>query len=216
MIQFRDRRRYITDKFAQTSDMGPGRLRIGWADGDWREVYAYYQDGLGPGEGGRADTPVITLLCERGVWLGPEKSVPFKYSGSTANFYDPLLSTRPANTLGNASLTNVGDLPAYPTVVITGPTSLAVATNATTGESFTIDPDWDGHGDLLLGESITVDTDPARVRGPSDEIWTGAVNFPDGRLWKLAKGTNNLVLSFADAASGTSITVRYRPRYRTY
>lgn len=216
MTGLRDTRRYLSDKFAQTGELGPGRLRILWADGDWREIYAYYADGLGAADGGRAEVPVVTLLCERGVWLGPEKSVPFEYSGSTADFYDPLFSLRPANTLGDAVIFNEGDLPAYPSVLITGPTSLAQADNVTTGEGFTVDPDWDGHGDLLLGESVTVTTDPARVRGPLDEIWTGAINFPAGKLWTLAKGRNALELSFAGAAAGTSITVSYRPRYRTY
>lgn len=209
--------RDLARAFTQTRRLGPGRLRILRPDGSAREILAYYQEGFDgePGQGHTYDTAVLSLYCEDPYWRAVRPlSVPYGY-GVTVSYLNPYLTVSPASVLGEATAVNAGDVEAWPEWRITGPAGLIAATNTTTGESFALDPNWNGGGDLLPGETVTITTDPPAVRGPAGEIWTGALNWPGARLWGLQPGINNVEFAVAAAAAGTTITLSYTPRYET-
>lgn len=209
--------RELVRAFTQTRRLGPGTLRIMRPDGSAREIRAYYQEGFNgePGQGHTYDTAVLSLYCEDPYWRAvTPQSLPYQYA-SPVSYLNPYLTLSPANVLGEATAVNAGDVEAWPEWRITGPAGLITAVNHTTGQSFELDPDWNGGGDIAGGDTVTITTDPPAVRGPAGEIWTGALNWPGAVLWGLQPGLNNIEFSVAAAGPDTTITLSYTPRYET-
>lgn len=219
--QFLSRWRQLAQAFTVTSRMGPGVLRIIRPNGTAREISAYYDGGFAeePGQGWRHATPVLTLLCEDPYWQDTAtrtETRKFADEGSeAADFYSPFLSLVSGQVIGQTTITNPGAVKAWPAWTITGPASLITASNSTTGESFELDPNWDGGGPLGAGQQITITTDPPTVRGPAGDVWTGALNWPNAVLWGLTPGVNDLNLQVDGADSGTQISLAWRPRHQT-
>ncbi|MFC4146618.1 hypothetical protein ACFO0M_10155 [Micromonospora mangrovi] len=195
-----------------TRRLGPGKLRILRPDGSAREIECYYQGGIEgePGQGWLYDTAVLSLYCPDPYWrdVTPE-SIPYAYAGAPVSYLSPYLTVSPTSVLGVATATNAGDVEAWPEWTIVGPATSVVATNHTTGESFTLT------GTLTAGQVATITTDPPTVRGPGDAIWTGKLSWPGAVLWGLQPGLNDVEFAVAGAGAGTSITLSYVPRYET-
>ncbi|MFB6392639.1 hypothetical protein [Polymorphospora lycopeni] len=212
--------RSLARAFTQTRRRGPGRLQIARPDGSVREIRAYYQAGWDgePGRGWIDDTVVISLLCEDPYWRSTAP-VRIRYEhGSPVSYLEPVhLTVSPASVLGTTTAVNSGDVEAWPEWTITGPASAITATNVSSGESFTLDPNWDGDGDLLSGQTVTITTDPPAVRGPAGDgdIWTGALNWPGAVLWGLQPGTSNIQFAVSGSAAGTSIELAFDLRFET-
>jgi Phage tail protein. len=211
--------RHVASKFTQTRRLGPGRLRIVRPDGTAREILAWYDggfDGL-PGQGWVHDTAVVSLLCEDPYWRDTiiQRVTRSYIDQSSVNFYDSFMTIASGRVLGETTITNPGDVEAWPTWEITGPASLVTATNHTTGEAFILDPDWAGGGDLSVGETVTITTDPPTVRGPADAVWTGALNWPNATLWGLVPGVNHVEFQVDGADTGTSVTLSWQTRHET-
>jgi hypothetical protein len=208
--------------FTQTRYLGPGILTIARPDGSARQIQAVYQSGFDgtPGDlsGWQYDTAVLTLLCPDPYWTSIDETIVDRaYAGSAADFFDPYPTISSADTLGDTTVTNPGDAPAWPTWTINGPASGIAATNNLTGESFTLDPDATGigHGNLLLGETITISTNPPAVRGPDGSIWTAALDWPDAVLWPLYPGDNPVTFTVSGSGAGTSIALAFHNRYES-
>lgn len=204
--------RALARPIVATRRLGPGRLRILRPDGSAREIEAYYQAGFEgePGQGWLYDTAVLSLYCPDPFWRDVKTlSTPYSYAGTPASYLNPYLTVSPSSVLGVTTATNPGDVEAWPTWTIVGPATAVVATNRTTGESFTLT------GTLAAGQSATITTDPPAVRGPGDVNWTGNLSWPGAVLWGLQPGVNDVEFAVAGAAAGTSITLSYVPRYET-
>lgn len=216
-VEFVQRWRAITNAFACTSELGPGWLEIARPDGTARRVAAYYQDGLEPksGIGILSDSCVITLLCEDPYF---QDSVPTTVTRSYATghpFLSPFPKVSSASVLGATTIVNGGDVPAWPVWTLDGPAAGLTATLTATGESFTLTPSATPHGPLLLGEQATVRTDPAQIRGPAGEIWTGALNWPGAVLWSVPAGESAVTFSIAGASPGSAVRLQFNQRYRS-
>lgn len=215
---FVTRWRSLVTAFTQTRRLGPGRLRITRPDGTAREIDAYYQAGLDvpAGHGWHHATAALTLLCPDPYWrditVHVEKRV---HTGDGGDFYDPFFTLSPGRVLGETTITNPGDVEAWPTWKITGPAELVTATNHTTGEQFVVDPTWDGDPPLGNGETVTITTDPPTVRGPAGQVWTGALNWPDAVLWGLVPGENHVEFQVAGADEGTTVELSWQTRHET-
>lgn len=217
--EFVARRRVLCDAFEQTDELGPGRLVVWRPDGSMRQIHARYLEGLDKGgDGWIAETAIITLLCEQPWWLGPTVEADERvHQTGSGSFLDPFPNVSSSKTLGEAKIINPGELTAYPTWVITGPTSMITLTHVDTGESFTVNPDWDGDGDLAQGDTVTVVTDPLhmRVTGPDGSPWTGALDWPGAALFGLRPGANHVLIELQDADVGTGVSWTFAPRYRS-
>lgn len=216
-MQFITRWRALGDAFTQTEDFGPGTLRITRPDGSSREIRALYESGWEgePRFGWLWDNAVLSLLCEDPYWRAVAPVTITREHSDPADFYDPYASISSGQVLGETTVTNPGEVRAWPVWRLTGPLAGFTATNNDTGEAFSFDPTWDGGPALAVGETATIITDPVQIRGPNDEVWTGAINFPAGVLWPLRRGDNDLTFAAAGAAVGTKVQLEFHPRFRT-
>jgi hypothetical protein len=217
-MQFVERWRTLMDAFAQTSELGPGWLEIARPDGSARRIACYYQDGFEgeKGLGVLSDSCVITLLAEDPYWQARLPTLITRRHATGAPFLAPFMTVSSAHVLGATTVTNPGDVAAWPLWTITGPAAGLTATLDATGEQFILTPGDTAHGNLLAGETATIRTDdPPQVRGPSREIWTPALNWPGAQLWALPKGESAVTFAVAGAGPGTQIDLSFHARYRS-
>lgn len=210
--------RGVIRAFTRTSRIGPGWFRVDRPDGTARQIQAYYVDG-GDGTTGVGllwEAAAVSLRCLDPYWQDVEQiDVRREYAATGNPFLAPFPSITSNWTLsGPVDVTNPGDVTAWPEWTITGPASSVVATNHTTGETFTLTPSAMGGGDLDAGETVTISTRPWRVRGPGvNPVWTAALDFPGAVLWGLESGTNSVEFNVTGSGPGTSVTLAFKPRY---
>ncbi len=217
--EFVSRFRSLAEAFTRTDEDGAGRLVIARPDGSARWISAYHQDGFTgePGRGYLDDDVALTLYCPQPWWNDMEETVIRREYALAGTYLNPYPTVSSSQLLGQTDVSNPGNAIAYPVWRITGPASLVTITNDSTGEEFVIDPNAAGiaHGNLLAGETVTVTTDEPSVRGPADEIWTGALNWPDAVLWGLKPGLSSVTFTVAGSSSGTTIELSFHARHRT-
>ncbi|MEU1761312.1 hypothetical protein [Micromonospora sp. NPDC005652] len=215
-VQWRDRYRRLMKAFTKTTTRRqPGTLTVWYADGQARSIQAWYEDGFG-GEGGQNwlfANPVLTLFCPDGYWRDVvQTKVRRDYAATTGKpFLKPYLSVSSSRLLGDTTITNPGDVEGWPLWTIVGPASSVVATNRTTGQSFTLTHELDA------GEVVTIDTTSSRpsVRGPEGQNLVGALDWPASELWPLVEGVNDVTFQMVGAAPGAYIELVYHPRYES-
>lgn len=214
--EFVARWRAVMRAFTCTTRLGPGWLEIARPDGSARRVAAFYQEGFegARGLGVLSDTAVITLVAEDPYWQDTEPTVIRRAHAVGAPFLDPFPTVSSSQVLGDTTINNPGDVEAWPEWTITGPASGLTATIAT-GQSFTLDPSATSHGNLLGGEQATIRTDPAQIRGPGGEVWTGALNWPGAVLWGLPPGEHAVTFAVAGSGPGSSIELLFYARYES-
>lgn len=218
-VEFIGRWRALAEALTSTLRDGPGWLEIARPDGTRRRIQVIYQDGFeGRGEQGyyiRSDVAVLTLYCPDPYWIDPVPVTTQRSHSTGVDFFDPFPSVSSSQVLGATTLFNPGSVDAWPTWTITGPASLVTITNTDTGEEFVLDPDADGieHGALLEGETVTVTTDPPRVRFEDGSVWTAALNWPGATLWPLRKGLNNVSFQLDGADTGSTVRASFHARY---
>ena len=214
--EFLTRWRSLASAFTQTRRLGAGRLRIARPDGTGREILAHYEAGFDgePGAGHTWDAAVLSLWCEDPYWLADPITDFRAHEAAASTFLDPFMTVSSTQVLGATTITNPGDVESWPEWTITGPATEVQATNHTTGESWTLTPDF-GDGDSVGGNEAVITTDPPQVRGPDCEVWTGLLNWPAAVLWGLAPGLNEVTFAVSGADVGTEIRWSYRPRYET-
>ncbi|HEY9415970.1 MAG TPA: hypothetical protein VIQ30_14495, partial [Pseudonocardia sp.] len=200
---------------------GPGVLEIARPDGTRRHIAVYYQEGF-EGQAQQAygridDTAVVTWWCEDPYWTDPTPTSEHREHGSSTPFLANFFQLSSGRVLGATSLTNTGDVLAWPQWTITGPASLVTMTNNTTSESFAINPDAAGidHGNLLAGETVTVSTNPIQVTFENGDDWTGALSWPGAVMWGLTPGLNEVTFQLDGAGSGSAVDVTFTPRFQT-
>lgn len=207
---FYERERLIKKAFTMTVHRSaPGILRVARPDGTAREIEAYYEDGWG-GQGGENwlfANPVLTLYAPDGYWRDVAATVARRSYAPASSFFSPFPSITGSNVLGDTIINNPGDVTAWPTWTVTGPCTQVIATNATTGQSFTLSYV------LLAGEQITITTDRPTVRGPAGENIVSALNWPTAYLWGLAPGNNVIQFIAAGSSSGSAVELSFHARY---
>lgn len=121
----------------------------------------------------------------------------------------PPVLLEPGAVLGSTSVTNQGNGDAYPIWQITGP-GTPTLTNVSTARSFGLDVD------LSSGETVTVDTRPARqsaVDQDDNDRWSDLVKVSPRDLWVLPPGKSDLNMVIADAGVGSKIEMSYVRRW---
>lgn len=112
---------------------------------------------------------------------------------------------------GTFTVTNMGDVPAYPVWVINGPGDGIVLTNDTTGESI----DLTGYT-LAAGHYIQIDTRPlirtVLLDGVTN-LYSSLVGTPS--LWALQPGDNSVTLDMTSITNASYISASYRQKYLT-
>lgn len=144
---------------------------------------------------------LISAVTGRGLLsYDPDGTGPLARGGSSLSF----LRVSASQTIGNFTMSNDGDAPAYPKWTITGPGSNLVITSST-GESFA----W--NGTLATTDTLIVDTRAATV---VDQ--TGASRYaslgPAPRLWRVQPGSTTANVAMTGSTSATTIVVEWQPR----
>jgi hypothetical protein len=208
--QFVDRYRALRKAFLMTvHKRQPGTLTVARPDGSARAIDAFYQEGW-TGEAGQnwlSASPVVTLFCPDGAWRDVQQTVVTRVAGNPSSFFTNFPAISVSQVLGATVVTNPGDVTAWPTWAITGPCTAVTATNATTGQTFTLT------ATLTAGQVATITTDRPTVRGPSGENLVGGLNWPAAFLWGLDPGDNSVTFTVAGATSDTQIQLSFYPRY---
>jgi len=220
--------RGLASSFEITRRLGPGQLASIRPDGSRRVIDVEYQEGFDtdPDLGVLQDTVAVTLYAADPFWRASTATLITRTFGSSggANFMAPLISVTSSQTLGATTANNPGGIEAWPSWRLVGPLSSVVATNATTGESWTLDALGFRGTSLVAGEEVTITTEPAVVLGPANgpqgTNWAGALNWvvsgaPGAILWGLEPGDNAVTFTVNGAASGTLVEASFYARYGT-
>lgn len=217
--EFVDRWRALARAFTRTLREGPGLLEVALPDGRVRQIAVYYSDGWdGRGQhpsGITWDSAVVTLWCEDPYWVSTEPVVVHRETGTQVDYLVPFPSVSSSQVLGETTVTNPGDVEVWPTWIITGPASAITFTREDTGDSFTLTMTNTVHGDLLAGETVTISTDPPRVRARPEENLIGGLNWPGAVLWPLPPGDTPVSFQLSGAEAGSAVDLTFYPRHET-
>ena len=209
--------RALVRDFDTTDDVGT--LVAQSPAGATRMLSARYVTGLeSPTEGDPGAVTIGTWAVQLRAydpwWYGPAMSKSFSVATSTPFFPGPPFTLMPTELLGSgSSVTNPGDVEAFPVWTITGPATAVTASSG--GRSWTVTRT------LGAGETVTVDCDPRApafskiVDGDGANLWgTATADYPD--LWPLPAGESTITVDVAGGTSAdTRITMAFNPRYRT-
>lgn len=209
-LQWLANHRQIRRAFASTLHRRlPGTLRVARPDGTAREIDCYYESGLEgeDGEGWLYSKDVITLFAPDGYWRDITVLSTTRSYIPGEDFLDPFPTISDSLNLGETTVNNPGDVPAWPTWTITGPMTAISATNVTTGYQFSLN-----YG-LLAGEQATITTWQPTVRGPAGQNLTANLDWPDAYLWWLEPGDNDVIFNVTGGLDGTSVQLDFHPRY---
>ncbi|MFJ9895235.1 phage tail protein [Streptomyces sp. NPDC091280] len=197
----------------------PGVLEVARPDGSVRTINVFYSSGW-DGRGQTAtgitwDSAVLTLWCEDPYWEDAEPVVVHRETGTSDDYLDPFPSVSSSQVLGATTVDNPGDVDVWPTWVITGPATHIEFTREDTGEAFTLDMTATSHGALLDGETVTISTDPPRVRSGTGENLVTGLNWPEAVLWGLPPGPTPVTFQLDGADAGSAVDLVFHPRYET-
>ncbi|WP_309049292.1 phage tail protein [Streptomyces sp.] len=211
--------RALARAFTRTLREGPGWLEVVRPDGTGRRIAVYYSTGW-DGRGQTAtgitwDSAVVTLWCEDPYWLDLAPQVVHRETGTQVDYLVPYPSVSSSQVLGATTVTNPGDVDVWPEWRITGPASVITFTRGDTGESFTLTMADTPHGPLLAGETVTVSTDPPRVRSGTGENLVAGLDWPGAVLWSLPPGETPVTFQLDGAEAGSAVDLTFYPRYET-
>lgn len=209
-LEFRDRYRQLRRAIMMTVHRSlPGQLTVYSPDGTARVAECYYEEGFAgePGQNWLSATPVLTLFCPDGSWRSTEQITVPRGGSASVSFLAPYPTVSSAQVIGADEIDNPGDITAWPEWTITGPCTSVTATNATTGQAFTLTHT------LAAGEVMTITTDRPTVRGPAGENLSSALNWPSAYLWGLLPGVNQVSFTVGGSTSATQIVLGFYPRY---
>lgn len=211
--------RAMARAFTRTLRDGPGLLEVARPDGTARRIAVYYSNGW-DGRGQTAtgitwDSAVVTLWCEDPYWVDVQPQTVHRETGSQVDYLVPYPSVSSSQVLGATTVENPGDVDVWPSWQITGPASVITFTREDTNEAFTLDMTETVHGPLLAGETVTVSTDPPRVRSDTGENLASGLNWPAAVLWSLPPGETPVTFQLDGAAPGSAVDLTFHPRYET-
>ncbi len=209
--EFTDRFRLLRQAVMSTVHLNTsGILRVARPDATAREIDVFYEAGF-EGQGGEnwiSANPVITFLAPNSYWRSTTAiEIQREYIGSSQSFLNPFMTLSSGQILGESTVNNPGDVPAYPEWHLTGPMSSLTATNHRTGHEFILSYS------LLAGETATITTERPTVRGPLGQNIVSSLNWPDAYLWSLLPGDNDVEFSAGGPGTGTKVVLSFHSRF---
>lgn len=210
-VALRTRIRQLVRQFDPTR--GDGYLQSTAADGTMRRLKCRYTEGLA-GTESRDDTGrtwqrfVLVLHAADPLW---EDTAPNDTTYTTASIgsflstsFLPVKLTGDA-LLGDQTVTNDGDLDAYPVFTVRGPATSFTLENVTTGQRITYE------AALADGQVLTIDTRPyVRSVRTADGVNRYASLSLDSVLWHLPPGPSSIRLTLTGSTEASFVTISYR------
>ncbi|MEV5163834.1 phage tail protein [Streptomyces werraensis] len=199
--------------------VSPGTLEVARPSGTMRRIAVVYSsgwDGRGQAATGITwDSAVVTLLCEDPYWVDSVPVGVHRMTGTQVDYLEPYPSVSSSQVLGATTVTNPGTVDVWPVWRVTGPASAITFSRDDTGDSFTLDMAATAHGALLEGQTVTISTDPPRVRSDSGENLINGLNWPTAVLWSLPPGETPVTFQLDGADEGSAVDLEFYPRYET-
>jgi phage-related protein len=196
---------------------GDGRLRCVAPDGATRELVCRYSQGLegdeGTGDGGVKYLAAVLVFraAEDPFWRAQTATeIDFTTGEPPAFFPFFPLELAESSIFGGITVTNEGDVEAWPIWTITGPGGPLTLTNDTSGESLVLATV------LSAGEQITIDTTPGIKTVTLDDSTNLYPDLdPGSSLWPLQPDDNAVTVELVDATVDSAVALSYRARYLT-
>ncbi|MFI7678568.1 phage distal tail protein [Actinophytocola sp. NPDC049390] len=195
-----------------------GKVRVVSPVGDVREITCLYTAGLELDEtvddasGLTWQRAAVSFLAHDPYWYDASPvSSPVWTITDTPNFFPILPISLTASELVVAeTITNAGDVQAWPVWTITGPGSLVKLSNLSTGQTL-----YFPSLSLGIGQFLTIDTRPG-VKSVLLNDGTNAYSLlePTSALWPLRSGANQVRLEMSGVdATDSSLQVTYYQRF---
>lgn len=194
---------------------GDGRLRVTSADGTTRELTCRYRQGLELQErfeaGHGVQRTVVVFRAVDPFWYDTAPMSSTFTSGAAPTFLgNPFLPIKLSSDtiLGEQTVTNDGDVDAWPVWTIAGPATSITLTNVTTGEVLTLPVT------LTAAQSVVIDTRPFKKTVRRDDGTNLYGNLSAGSaLWSLGQGATIINTQVAGSTAATFVTLVFSRRW---
>jgi hypothetical protein len=199
---------------------GQGILRVTAPGGDQRQIRCFYSGGLGLTETLGADSGflfqrvTLTFRAHSPYWEATTVTTHQYFTSDVplSSFLgDPFFPLRLTSSeiVVDETLTNTGDVEAWPVVTITGPGGVIRLHNYTTDKTFSL-------GDYhILNGVVVVDTRPGVktvIRNVDENLWPYVTQA--SAMWSLARGDNHIGLEMVSSTPGYSnLKFEYTAQY---
>lgn len=196
---------------------GDGTLRVTAPGGDQREIVCRYFAGMELEEGDTTkgvsgsifQKAILVLRAFDPYFYNVSATSETFTTGTPATFFPffPLRLTS-STVFADTTVTNGGDVEAWPEWTIEGPGTNIVLRNYTTDRLISISTT------LTASEYITIDTRPGyKTVTKNDGTNLYSLMSADSALWNLQKGANSVRLEMSSATADSLITLSYKPRW---
>lgn len=195
---------------------GAGRIRVTAPGGDQREITCSVSGGLelaetlGSDSGYLMQRAVVSFRCHDPYWTDVADTEVSWTLGEAPGTFFPIfpLVLAGSEIFVQATVTNTGDVQAWPVWTITGPGSALTIRNFHTNKLLFVDES------LSAGESVVVDTRPG-VKSVTKNDGTNLYPslFLNSSLWPLQRGDNLIWVELFGATTESSVVLRYRNQY---
>lgn len=152
----------------------------------------------------------LLLLAEDPYWWDESvEQFTFEYEATTSTFFPFFpLSLLASSVFGLSTVSNDGDVEAFPLIYIEGPGSSIYVRNITTGAFLHLDMN------LLAGETITVDTRPGyKTITKQDGTNLFSYQGTGSSLFSLDRGSNQIQIEISSADPDTSVSFAFQQRW---
>lgn len=154
----------------------------------------------------------LTTLAFRAVdpyWQDAVESTITATIDDTAYTWFPFLPLilGASDVFATASITNTGDVDAWPIITVTGPGIDLTLTNSTTGARLHLT------GSIGAGSSAVIDTRPGHKSVRVDGFNAFGRLTEDSTLWPLVPGPNRISIGFAAATTDSRVEFVWRNRW---
>lgn len=197
---------------------GAGKVRVTGPGGDQREIECYYSGGLemaerlGDTSGPLLQRGIATFRAHDPYWQDTTDTAagPWQIGTAPGSFF-PFFPLRLSSSeiFAATTITNLGDVDAWPVWTIVGPGSAISLKNLTTGKSLTLSTT------ISAGSSVVIDTRPGKKTVTrSDGVNLYSSLSSTSSLWPLRYGANSIQIEMAGATAGvSSVSLLRRHRY---
>jgi hypothetical protein len=194
--------------------LGDGKLTI-TNGAETRVLTCRYRDGITSDGAGEAQFSnfvrvVLTFRAADPFFYSPAASQLIATQVVSVTNFFPILPVRLATSSNTveATLTNAGDVDAWPVIQVLGPATKILIQNLSTVKHIEISTT------LTASETLTIDTRP-RTRSIRDNLGVNRFSTitPQSSIFPLKKGSNRMSLQITGGDANSRVTVTYIPAY---
>lgn len=190
---------------------GEGTLTVVQGDHAGRQIVCAYEAGLDDlvEEWPLLGLTTLAFHAADPYWQDATESTLVATINSTAFTWFPFLPLvlGASDVFASATITNPGDVDAWPIVTVVGPGTDLTLTNLTTGMV------WHLTGAVAAGATVVVDTRPGHKSARVDGVNVFGRLTDDSTLWPLEPGPNRISIGFAGGTAASRVTFTWRSKW---